>query len=152
MPPEVVEILNKAFNEALADPKIQKRIADLGGEPTPMTPAQFGKLSSDETEKWAKVVKAANFRSSDVASSSREVLAQPLVALRNTVLGRAVDSHRTVARPILEPVRISAFESTDAYFFMCLAKKSVVRCHARSRLSLLKLPRSSQWKPWPPSL
>ena len=62
MPPDVVEILNKAFNAALADPKIQKRIAELGGEPTPMTPAQFGKLVADETEKWGKVVKAANFR------------------------------------------------------------------------------------------
>jgi tripartite-type tricarboxylate transporter receptor subunit TctC len=60
MPPEIVAILNKAFNEALADPKIQKRIADLGAEPMPMTPEQFGKLTSDETEKWAKVVKAAN--------------------------------------------------------------------------------------------
>jgi tripartite-type tricarboxylate transporter receptor subunit TctC len=60
MPPEIVAILNKAFNEALADPRIQKRLTDLGGEPTPMTPEQFGKLTSDETEKWAKVVKAAN--------------------------------------------------------------------------------------------
>jgi tripartite-type tricarboxylate transporter receptor subunit TctC len=60
MPPEVVAILNKAFTEALADPRIQKRLADLGGEPTPMTPEQFGKLTSDETDKWAKVVKAAN--------------------------------------------------------------------------------------------
>ena len=60
MPPEVVAILNKAFNDALADPKIQKRIADLGAEPMPMTPAEFGKLVVDETEKWGKVVKAAN--------------------------------------------------------------------------------------------
>ena len=60
IPADVVEVLNKAFNEALADPKIQKRLADLGGEVTPMTPAQFGKLTSDETDKWAKVVKAAN--------------------------------------------------------------------------------------------
>ena len=60
IPPEVVETLNKAFNAALADPKIQQRIADLGAEPTPMTPAQFGKLLADETEKWGKVVKAAN--------------------------------------------------------------------------------------------
>jgi len=56
----VVNVLNKAFNAALADPKIQQRIKELGGEPTPMTPEQFGKLTSDETEKWAKVVKAAN--------------------------------------------------------------------------------------------
>jgi tripartite-type tricarboxylate transporter receptor subunit TctC len=60
IPVDVVEILNKTFNEALADPRIQKRMADLGGEVTPMTPGQFGKLVSDETEKWAKVVKAAN--------------------------------------------------------------------------------------------
>ena len=60
VPADVVEILNKTFNAALADPRIQKRMADLGGEVTPMTPAQFGKLVSDETEKWAKVVKAAN--------------------------------------------------------------------------------------------
>ena len=60
MPPQVVEILNKAFNAALADPKIKDRIAQLGGEPTPMTPAEFGKLVADETEKWAKVVRAAN--------------------------------------------------------------------------------------------
>ncbi len=60
LPPEVVETLNKAFNAALADPKIQQRIKELGGEPTPMTPAQFGKLLADETEKWGKVVRAAN--------------------------------------------------------------------------------------------
>jgi len=60
MPPRVVEILNKAFNDALADPRIQERIAQLGGVPTPMTPAEFGKLVADETEKWAKVVRAAN--------------------------------------------------------------------------------------------
>jgi tripartite-type tricarboxylate transporter receptor subunit TctC len=59
-PPEVVEILNKAFNAALADPKMQQRIADLGAEPMPMTPAEFGKLVADETEKWGQVVKAAN--------------------------------------------------------------------------------------------
>ena len=60
VPADVVATLNKAFNEALADPRIQKRLADLGGEVTPMTPEQFGKLTSDETDKWAKVVKAAN--------------------------------------------------------------------------------------------
>jgi len=60
IPADVVEVLNKAFNAALADPKMQQRIKELGGEPTPMTPAEFGKLVSDETEKWGKVVKAAN--------------------------------------------------------------------------------------------
>ena len=60
IPPHIVETLNKAFNAALADPKIKARIAQLGAVPTPMTPAEFGKLTADETEKWAKVVRAAN--------------------------------------------------------------------------------------------
>jgi tripartite-type tricarboxylate transporter receptor subunit TctC len=60
VPPEIVGVLNKAFNEGVADPRIKERIAQLGGEPMPMTSAEFGKLLADETEKWAKVVKAAN--------------------------------------------------------------------------------------------
>ncbi len=59
-PPEAIEVLNKAVNAALADPKMQARIADLGGTPMPLTPAAFGKLLADETEKWGKVVKFAN--------------------------------------------------------------------------------------------
>src|SRR5262245_53628654 len=58
-PDEAVEVLNKAMAAALADPKMKARIAELGGTPMPMTPADFGKLVSDETEKWAKVVKFA---------------------------------------------------------------------------------------------
>jgi tripartite-type tricarboxylate transporter receptor subunit TctC len=55
-PPEVVEILNKAVGEALRDPKVIERLTDIGGIPKPMTPAEFGKLIADETEKWRKVV------------------------------------------------------------------------------------------------
>jgi tripartite-type tricarboxylate transporter receptor subunit TctC len=55
-PPEIVEILNKAVGEALRDPKVIERLTDVGGIPKPMTPAQFGKLIADETEKWRKVV------------------------------------------------------------------------------------------------
>jgi len=55
-PAEVVGILNKAINAALADPKMQKRVAEFGGTPLAVTPEQFGKLVADETEKWAKVV------------------------------------------------------------------------------------------------
>ena len=51
--------LNKALAEALADPKMKSRIAELGGVPMPMSPAEFGKLVADETEKWGKVVKFA---------------------------------------------------------------------------------------------
>jgi tripartite-type tricarboxylate transporter receptor subunit TctC len=58
-PPEIVDILNKAVNEALRDPKLVARLAEIGGIPRPMTPAQFGKLIVDETEKWRKVVEFA---------------------------------------------------------------------------------------------
>ena len=55
-PPEIVDILNKAVGEALKDPKVAERLAQIGGIPKPMTPAEFGKLIADETEKWRKVV------------------------------------------------------------------------------------------------
>jgi tripartite-type tricarboxylate transporter receptor subunit TctC len=61
-PTEIVERLNKEINAGLADPKVQKRIEDLGGVPMPMSPAEFAKLISDETEKWAKVIKFANIK------------------------------------------------------------------------------------------
>jgi tripartite-type tricarboxylate transporter receptor subunit TctC len=54
--PEIVDILNKAVNQALADPKLVARFAAIGGVPTPMTPAGYAKLIADETEKWRKVV------------------------------------------------------------------------------------------------
>ena len=56
-PAEVIETLNKEINFALADPKIKARLADLGGIPLTLSPANFGKLISDETEKWGKVIK-----------------------------------------------------------------------------------------------
>jgi tripartite-type tricarboxylate transporter receptor subunit TctC len=56
-PAEIIGTLNRAVNAVLADPRLQARFAELGGAPMPMTPAEFGKLVSDETEKWAKVVK-----------------------------------------------------------------------------------------------
>jgi tripartite-type tricarboxylate transporter receptor subunit TctC len=58
-PPEIVEILNKAVGDALKDPKVVARLAEIGGIPKPMTPAEFGKLVADETEKWRKVVEFA---------------------------------------------------------------------------------------------
>jgi tripartite-type tricarboxylate transporter receptor subunit TctC len=56
-PAEIVDTLNEAINAGLADPTITARLADLGGVPMPMSPAEFGKFIADETEKWAKVVK-----------------------------------------------------------------------------------------------
>ncbi|HEY2211167.1 MAG TPA: tripartite tricarboxylate transporter substrate binding protein [Bradyrhizobium sp.] len=58
-PPEIVDVLNKAVGEALKDPKLVARLAEIGGIPKPMTPAEFGKLVADETEKWRKVVEFA---------------------------------------------------------------------------------------------
>jgi tripartite-type tricarboxylate transporter receptor subunit TctC len=58
-PPEIVDLLNKAVGEALKDPRLVARLAEAGGLPMPMTPAEFGKLVSDETEKWRKVVEFA---------------------------------------------------------------------------------------------
>src|SRR5712675_40200 len=58
-PPEIVETLNKAVGEALKDPKLVARLGEVGGIPKPMTPAEFGKLVADETEKWRKVVEFA---------------------------------------------------------------------------------------------
>ncbi|MBV9969694.1 MAG: tripartite tricarboxylate transporter substrate binding protein, partial [Xanthobacteraceae bacterium] len=58
-PPDIIAKLNKAVNDALADPKMQAKLADLGGIPMPGPPAEFGKVMADETAKWEKVVKFA---------------------------------------------------------------------------------------------
>jgi tripartite-type tricarboxylate transporter receptor subunit TctC len=56
-PAEVVDKLNKAVNAGLTDPAIRARLADMGGTPLVGSPADFGKIVAEETEKWAKVVK-----------------------------------------------------------------------------------------------
>jgi tripartite-type tricarboxylate transporter receptor subunit TctC len=61
-PAEIVDTLNKEINAALADPTIKARLVDLGGTPLPGSPADFGKLIADETEKWGKVIWAANIK------------------------------------------------------------------------------------------
>jgi tripartite-type tricarboxylate transporter receptor subunit TctC len=59
-PAEIVVLLNKEINAALADPTIKARLAELGSVPSPMSPAAFEKYIADETEKWAKVIHEAN--------------------------------------------------------------------------------------------
>jgi tripartite-type tricarboxylate transporter receptor subunit TctC len=54
---EIVDRLNREVNAALVDPKVKARFADLGGTVLPGSPADFGKLMAEETEKWAKVIK-----------------------------------------------------------------------------------------------
>jgi tripartite-type tricarboxylate transporter receptor subunit TctC len=61
-PTEIVEKLNKEVNVFLADPKMKARLADLGGTVLAGSPAGFGKLIATETEKWGKVVRAANIK------------------------------------------------------------------------------------------
>ena len=57
VPAEVVDKLNREMNACLADPKLQARIADLGGVALTGSPADFGRLIAEETDKWAKVVR-----------------------------------------------------------------------------------------------
>jgi tripartite-type tricarboxylate transporter receptor subunit TctC len=61
-PVEIVEKLNKEINAGLADPRIKARLADLGGMVRAGSPADFEKLLADETEKWGKVIRAANIK------------------------------------------------------------------------------------------
>jgi tripartite-type tricarboxylate transporter receptor subunit TctC len=61
-PVEIVEKLNREINAGLADPKLRARLADLGGTMLPGSTADFGKFIADETEKWAKVVRAAGIK------------------------------------------------------------------------------------------
>jgi tripartite-type tricarboxylate transporter receptor subunit TctC len=56
-PAEIIDTLNAAINAAFTDPKMKARLADTGGSALPGSPADFGKLMDQETEKWAKVVK-----------------------------------------------------------------------------------------------
>jgi tripartite-type tricarboxylate transporter receptor subunit TctC len=61
-PAEIVDKLNREINAALADPRIKARFADLGGTVLPGSRADFGKLIADETEKWAKLIRAAHLK------------------------------------------------------------------------------------------
>jgi tripartite-type tricarboxylate transporter receptor subunit TctC len=61
-PAAIVDKLNKEINASVADPAATAKLLSLGVQPMPMTPAEYGKLIASETEKWAKVVKAANMK------------------------------------------------------------------------------------------
>jgi tripartite-type tricarboxylate transporter receptor subunit TctC len=61
-PAAAVSKLNEAVNASLADPKIVARLAELGGAPLVLSSAAFGRLIADETDKWAKVIRAANIK------------------------------------------------------------------------------------------
>jgi tripartite-type tricarboxylate transporter receptor subunit TctC len=61
-PTAIIDKLNKEINAGLADPKMKERIANLGATVLVNSPADFGKLIADETERWGKVIRAANIR------------------------------------------------------------------------------------------
>jgi tripartite-type tricarboxylate transporter receptor subunit TctC len=61
-PADIIDKLNKETNAGLADSKLKARLADLGGTPLAGSPADFGRLIADETEKWAKVIKFAGIK------------------------------------------------------------------------------------------
>ena len=61
-PAEVIDKLNREINAGLADPKMKAQLADLGNTPLTFSPAGFGKFIAEETEKWAKVIRAANIK------------------------------------------------------------------------------------------
>ncbi|HML14167.1 MAG TPA: tripartite tricarboxylate transporter substrate binding protein [Xanthobacteraceae bacterium] len=61
-PAEIIDKLNGEIAAGLADPKLQARLGELGAEPTPMAPAEFGRLIAHETDKWGKVIRARNIK------------------------------------------------------------------------------------------
>ena len=61
-PSEIIDKLNKQINAGLADPKVKARFADLGNTVLSGSAGDFGKFIADETETWAKVIRAANIK------------------------------------------------------------------------------------------
>ncbi len=61
-PTEIIDKLSKEISAGVADPKMKARLMDVGSVPMAMTPAEFGKLIADETEKWGKVIRAGNIK------------------------------------------------------------------------------------------
>ena len=61
-PPDVIDVLNKEVNAALGDPKMKAGLSDMGGTVIAGSPSDFGKLVVDETERWGKVIRAANIK------------------------------------------------------------------------------------------
>ena len=61
-PNEIIDLLNREVNAALADPTIKRRLENMGSPVLMMSPAEFRKLIDEETERWAKVIKFANIK------------------------------------------------------------------------------------------
>jgi tripartite-type tricarboxylate transporter receptor subunit TctC len=76
-PAEIVDKLNREINAALIDSKVKAKLADLGGSILGGSPADFGRLITDETEKWAKVIRAANISFSMMRIIARRMRERP---------------------------------------------------------------------------
>jgi tripartite-type tricarboxylate transporter receptor subunit TctC len=61
-PPEIIDRLNRELNAGLADPKLRAKLASFGASVLVGTPAEYGKLIADETEKWGQVIKTAGIK------------------------------------------------------------------------------------------
>ena len=61
-PAEIIDKLNKEINTSLADPNNKARLANLGGDALSLSPAEFGKLIADETEKWGNLIRTLNIK------------------------------------------------------------------------------------------
>ena len=72
-PVEIIDKLNREINAALSDPRIRARLAEVGGTVLAGTPAEFSKLIADETEKWGKVIRAANIKAEYSATGATEI-------------------------------------------------------------------------------
>jgi len=64
-PAAIIDRLDTEMTAALADPDMKTRLNDIGAEPMPMTPAEFGKFVADETDKWGKVIRTANIKAAE---------------------------------------------------------------------------------------
>jgi tripartite-type tricarboxylate transporter receptor subunit TctC len=76
-PPAIIDKLNKGINAGLAEPKLKARFAKLGNTVLPLSPADFGRLIAGETEKWGKVVRAANIKPEGSRRQIVRILPQP---------------------------------------------------------------------------
>jgi tripartite-type tricarboxylate transporter receptor subunit TctC len=61
-PVEIIDRLNKEINAGIADPKLKARLADTGGTVLPGSPADFARIIAEDTEKWGRVIRAANIK------------------------------------------------------------------------------------------
>src|SRR4029079_10070456 len=93
--------LNREINAALGDPGIKARLIGLGGTLLPQSPAEFGKLIADETEKWGKVVRFAGIKREWFGVSGYSIVSETRIHPLQTQVraGRASTAHYSIFKP-----------------------------------------------------